>query len=240
MQPQDWEQCEITLSVDGLPLRLNISVPAKAVKPQVMLPVFQNLANAFTDMAVRQSEAAGDTISCRKGCGACCRQPIPLMEVEIYYIAIILNAMPEPRRTQLRARFKAAAAHFRQNGWQQRFEDAGSEAELRAANRAYFSEGIACPFLDDESCSIYKHRPVVCREFMVTSPVNACIADDQEAMRKMPVPLSALSGLSRLGKTGRLSKGFLPMIFAPQWTEQHPESFPLKTGREWLAEFFGG
>ncbi len=240
MQPQELVTGEITLSVCDEPLRLQLSVPAKAVKPQVMLPVFQKLANTFTDIAVRQAEQAGGVISCQKGCGACCRQPIPLMEVEIYYIATLINQLPEPRRTEIKSRFEAAATHFEENGWQQQFEAATDETELKAANRAYFFEGIACPFLEEESCSIYLQRPVACREFMVTSPATACFTDEQEAIQKIPVEVSALTGLSHFGATGRLSpKNFLPMVFAPEWVKQHPDSFAEKTGPEWLQEFFG-
>ena len=38
----------------------------------------------------------------------------------------------------------------------------------------YFKPQIPCPFLEDESCSIYAERPFVCREYLVTSPAENC------------------------------------------------------------------
>ncbi len=40
--------------------------------------------------------------------------------------------------------------------------------------RRYFHLGIACPFLEDESCSIHADRPISCREYLVTSPAVNC------------------------------------------------------------------
>src|SRR4051812_33603734 len=110
MQAGDQVTAELTLSVNGNPVRLSITVPARQVKPQVMLPVIQRLANSFTVLGVAAAEATGQKISCQKGCGACCRQPVPLSELEIYYIGLIVDYLPEPRRSEVIKRFADAAA----------------------------------------------------------------------------------------------------------------------------------
>jgi hypothetical protein len=33
----------------------------------------------------------------------------------------------------------------------------------------YFLQGVACPFLEAESCGIHPDRPLACREYLVTS-----------------------------------------------------------------------
>ena len=38
----------------------------------------------------------------------------------------------------------------------------------------YFAAGIPCPFLEEERCGVYDERPVVCREYAVTSPPELC------------------------------------------------------------------
>lgn len=239
MESAEWNTGEVTLSVDGRPLRMQISVPAKHVKPQVMLPIFQKLANAFTDMAVKQTEADGKTISCQKGCGACCRQAIPLSEVEIYYLSMLIGHIAEPQQTEIRRRFAAAAERFRSNGWFERFEQSKGEEELKAVVLEYFLEGIACPFLEEESCSVYPYRPIACREYLVTTPAAHCSAPGEEVIQRIPLPVNASDGLFKLGLTGRLAeKKFLPMVFALEWAEKYPERFTEKRGEEWLAEFF--
>ena len=62
------------IKVAGESLDITVTVPTKPVKPYRMLPVFQAMANTLVDSAERAAEQAGERISCKKGCGACCRQ----------------------------------------------------------------------------------------------------------------------------------------------------------------------
>ena len=242
MEPNQWITGEIALQIGGKVVNLKIPVPVDPVKPEAMMPVFHNLANTFTGLGVQQVEHAGETISCQKGCGACCRQPVPLAETEIYHIAMVVAAMPEPKRSEMTLRFEAAAAHFHNNGWYEKFELCDDEEELKKLIVQYFSAHIACPFLEEESCSIHPVRPVVCREYLVTSPAIFCAhPEDEDKIRQIPLPLNASSGVMQVAESGRLSpKKFLPMIFALEWAKQYPEHFEEKTGEEWLGEFFGG
>ena len=58
----------LRLTVGNLQIAHPMSVPNAAVPASDVLPALQALVNA----AVAAAEA-GQTISCRKGCGACCR-----------------------------------------------------------------------------------------------------------------------------------------------------------------------
>ncbi len=239
METNDWETGEITLSVNGAPLKLTLTVPSKPVKPQVMLPIFQQMANAFTDIGEKEVEKAQKKISCQKGCGACCRQPVPLAEIEIYHITQLVDQLPEPRQAVIKKRFEEASAHFHQNGWFDAFQQCEQEEELKKLVREYFNEGIACPFLEEESCSIHPHRPIVCREYLVTSPSVHCANPSEENIDQMSLPLNVSNGLRHVGQSGKLSKkNFIPMVFALEWAKQNPEQFEIKTGEEWLGEFF--
>ncbi len=61
-----------------------------------------------------------------------------------------------------------------------------SDREL--VDGAYFALGVPCPFLEDESCSIHPERPLVCREYLVTSPAELCAGPEQEGVTPVPVP----------------------------------------------------
>lgn len=240
MPAEDWVTGDIELSVDGVPLKLKLSVPSKRVKPQVLLPMFQEMANTFTDIAEGIAKKKGKVISCQKGCGACCRQPVPLAEIETYYIASLVAAMPEPRQSIVRERFANAAAHFKGIGWFERLENCQGEAELKQAALAYFREGIPCPFLEDESCSIHKNRPVICREYLVTSPASNCSDPIEERIEMVPLPINASDGVRKLGRTQAIGRrDFLPMVRALEWVAEHPNQAKPKTGEEWLGVFFG-
>ncbi|HMJ09696.1 MAG TPA: YkgJ family cysteine cluster protein, partial [Pyrinomonadaceae bacterium] len=205
--------------------------------------------NAFVDASVDAVESQGEAISCKAGCGACCRQPVPISEVEVYQIAELVRSMPEPRRGEIEKRFADGAAHFQKIGW---FDEAKERAELTPTEprdeamrklvdmaMRYFYQGIPCPFLENESCSIHESRPVACREYLVTSPAENCSKPTAETVRVIDIFLKPSLSLRRVGSTGQFdSLGFLPMIRALEIAEAFPEDLAEKTGREWMADFF--
>ena len=78
---------------------------------------------------------------CARGCDACCHNPALISEVDATLIAQATGAkLSTP----------------------QRIIDLTAGPEAR---NEYFAPyvGVACTFLKDGACSIYKHRPVVCR-----------------------------------------------------------------------------
>jgi len=79
-----------------------------------MLPVVYGLTNLVVNIAEEAVEQAGKHISCRAGCGAGCRQIVPISESEAHHVKRLVDDLPEPRRTIVRERFatgwKAVAA----------------------------------------------------------------------------------------------------------------------------------
>jgi len=239
MESNEWKTGQITINFDGIPLHLKLTVPAFPVKPGVMLPLLQQLANSLTDLAVQKAERAQATISCRKGCGACCRQAVPIAEIEIYHIRDIVNSLPEPRRSEIQRRFAAATNYLQDKGWFDRLENCTDPDEMKRIVHDYFVEGIPCPFLEEESCSIHNDRPIACREFLVTSPAENCSRPDEGFVAQLPLPVNASDGLRKLGRTPHAGKqNFIPLVRALAWAQAYPESFEMKTGEEWLSDFF--
>src|SRR5438477_2508063 len=126
METNEWVTGKVVLRIGGEPLEMELTVPAKPVKPHRMLPIFQQMTSSIVDMSVDAMQAAGEKISCKAGCGACCRQPVPLAEIEVYQIAELVEAMPEPRRTEIKKRFAEANDHFAKMGWYERIRELGS------------------------------------------------------------------------------------------------------------------
>lgn len=57
--------------------------------------------------------------------------------------------------------------------------------------------GVACPFLEKESCSIHRDRPLVCREYLVTSPPAACAEPGSGQIRQVNIPVTVWSVFGR-------------------------------------------
>ncbi len=100
---------QVNLTLYGKPLELKFAVPADKVTPLGVLPALQQIDNQFVDTAVEAFVDRDRPISCRAGCGACCRQVVPLAEFEAYHIAAVVERLPEPRRSAVKQRFADAA-----------------------------------------------------------------------------------------------------------------------------------
>ncbi len=242
MPNEEWITGNVRLNVGGEPLDLQMTVPAQPVKPQKMLPIFQQMTNSFVGMGEQAVVQAGGRISCKKGCGACCRQAIPMAEIEAYHIAELVEAMPEPRRSEVKNRFDAAWHHFTEIGWFQRLDDCGNlpHEEREKIVLEYFHEGIPCPFLEDESCSIHQARPLACREYLVTSPAENCAKLTAEGIRMVDLPIKPSETVRKITNSQNLNQSvnFVPLVLALEWAKGNADEFPEKTGEHWMADFF--
>ncbi len=81
-------------------INASVNVPAEAIRPVDLLPILQGFSNAIVGAA-----AAGEAVSCRAGCGACCRQVVPISEMEAIYFAELIEEMPADRKATILARF---------------------------------------------------------------------------------------------------------------------------------------
>jgi Fe-S-cluster containining protein len=112
----------------------------------------------------------GRSVTCSKGCSACCRHFVSSVEP---FEILALDA-------HLKSRGDYAgllhASHCRELVYDEivKREGEGEEASDRALYR-YFLRGIPCPFLEaDGSCGVYAWRPMACRMFFAESPPRFC------------------------------------------------------------------
>ncbi len=95
---------------------------------------------------------------CGPGCSDCCHQLFQITEIEAAEVSAGVRKLPEAQRSELEDRSRD---YLRQR------------QELVAANGEPEAWGslpppgarLACPALDDGVCSIYDHRPLICRRF---------------------------------------------------------------------------
>jgi Fe-S-cluster containining protein len=232
----------IQLKIGGEPVSLEIAVPDRPAALREMLPVFQGLTDVVVGVAVREVERQGQQVSCRAGCGACCRQPVPVSESEARSLRRLVDGLPEPRRSQVRQRFADVLRRLTEAGLleqlQQRIDQQfpADSPPVRKLGLAYFALGIACPFLENESCSIHPDRPIACREYLVTTPAENCSRPTAETIRMVPLPAKIGVAVRELDKHA-CTGGWVPLILALEWADAHPES-PPQPGPKWLEDFF--
>lgn len=223
----------VRLKVGDLSIAHPITVPSAPVAATAVLPALQGLVNATVAAAEK-----GKDVSCRKGCGACCRQLVPISRTEGEALLALVEAMPKERRKAVRARFAAAEAAIATAGLAGRRgrSDRESAQSNRALSVAYFALGVPCPFLEDESCSIHPDRPLVCREYLVTSPAELCAGPTQEGVTPVPVPKLSLAAQRLQGE----SESWFPLALLMAWSRTPRTPAKRRPGTEWLQRFLRG
>src|SRR4029450_6909381 len=105
----------------------------------------------------------------------------------------------------------------------------------------YFQQGIPCPFLEEESCSIYEERPITCREYLVTSPAENCSGPPPENIRRVKMLIPVFNAVARwqVPPSEHFLERWVPLILAPEWAEDHPDVSPGLPGLELLRELSG-
>lgn len=231
----------IKLSGENWEIQTSLTVPTGPIRLRAMLPLVQSFADAVVGATAEAVEGEGKRISCRKGCGACCRQLVPISEVEARHLAALVEALPEPRRSQVRARFDEARRRLAEAGLLEtlRFRQEWAEGECHPVGEAYFRQGIPCPFLEEESCSIHPDRPIVCREYLVTSPAEQCARPRADSVNRVRLPMKLWPALALFDTEpeARFIR-WVPLVLALEWVAEQPEEPAPRPGPELLRRFF--
>ncbi|MDG3006798.1 YkgJ family cysteine cluster protein [Paludisphaera mucosa] len=232
----------IELRLPAGSLELEVTAPDGDVPIGRVLPLARALSDRIVELTVLDAEAHGRAVSCRAGCGACCRQLVPIGQAEARRIAELVDAMPEPRRNEVRRRFDAAARKLDEAGLAAdlRRRDAWDADDRRRVGLTYFHQGVPCPFLEDESCSIHPDRPLACREYLVTSPAENCSHPTAEGIDMVRMPTSVWTAAARLEPPvpGARSISWTPLVLALEFAAGHPEEPPTRPARVLVDELF--
>ena len=200
-----------------------------------LLPPARELTEQAAAVAVARARDRGEQISCRAGCGACCRQLVAVPVVEALALAELVATLPPAPQERVRARFRDAVHRLESVGLLdpeapkgQRvltIEVAGERrAVVDALARRYFVEQIPCPFLEEESCTIHPDRPVVCREYHVTSPAAACADLYGGEVVSVQPPLHVGDALARVAaRVAGTPPSTIPLVLALEWAEANGE-----------------
>jgi Fe-S-cluster containining protein len=239
----DVERVAAKFAIDGTRVEARLDVVAGPARPQRMLPLFQEITDRVIAQAVNKAERRGEKVSCVRGCVACCRHLVPVSETEARRLAEIVAALPEPRRRDAIRRFDAALQAIEAGGLGERLRRYAElkEDEIDPIGLEYFLLRIPCPFLVDESCSIYKDRPLACREFLVTSDPKHCETPTAEMTRPVTLgarPSDALARMDASPEEHRTRRvWWLPLVLALAWDDAHPDELPGRPPADLANDF---
>jgi len=243
MEQRETVSVEFTVGIGEGKFTAVAVVPAGQTNLTQILPVLQALDNSLIEGVAAQLNAGGHRISCKAGCGACCRQMVPLSIFEAEALSAWIETLPEAQREELAGRFHRALLKLASAGLIDRMVSEDWLAETESARKLaldYLYQRIPCTFLEDESCSIHPIRPLICREYLVTSPPEHCY--DPATLKAEPVhlPLNFSRILTAIGaEVEGDSRGWIPLLFLFAWMEAgaHPGEAVSGAGPQVLYEF---
>jgi Fe-S-cluster containining protein len=228
MTTHQTEQFEIALNTPAGQVTTAVEVPTQLIPVTAIVPMMRRLGEEAQSLETARSGDSGKTVSCSKGCAACCRVLVPLSVPEAFALREWVSSMPTEQQARLAERLAHTKTLLLSRGlWQQLSALCETPAHpdddaLEAINRAYYDLRMPCPFLEEELCTIYEERPAACRELLVTTPAEQCedlVKNPVESIA-VPVRVSTILGLlwQELTKTpARL----IPLPLALDWAERH-------------------
>jgi Fe-S-cluster containining protein len=236
------ERFEIAVNTPAGQLTTAVEVPEGFVPVTAIVPLLRRLGEEAQALEEQRAADAGKSVSCRKGCAACCRMMIPLSAPEAFALRNYVQSLPEERQRQIARRMEQAESILGDQGlWPQLVEISETthppdDEELEPINRAYYALRLPCPFLEQELCTIYEERPAACRELLVTSPAEWCHDFVANPVEPLPVAVRMSPALGLLW--GELTNGparLIPLPVALQWAERHrDENQPRWQGSQLL------
>lgn len=225
--PARTHQFKMKLNMGQSRMEASVQVPLEPMSTIDLLPVLQSFGNQIVQLAENESDRCGKQISCQAGCGACCRQLVPIAESEAHLLADLVADMPKPRREQVERRFAEALLALDHAGLSDRLPTGSGLSDEPAREKLgadYMQAGVACPFLEEESCSIYPDRPLACREYLVTSPAENCQHPTAESIEMVPLPVKISETLYRFGEDDNPQPArWFPLVLALRWSREHPQ-----------------
>ncbi|MEW8222005.1 MAG: YkgJ family cysteine cluster protein, partial [Candidatus Thiodiazotropha taylori] len=210
------ESISAELRIGSENLRFSVEITNEPVHIHDLLPFFQRITDKVVEIGVKEAEQQGKCISCKKGCGACCSQLVPVSRAEGYKLLNLIESMPAERQQVIRARFAQNIKVLKDAGVLQMMEQAVSNndrMQLREVGVNYFRLNLPCPFLEDQSCSIHRDRPLSCREFLVTSDPVHCADTNPETVESLSLPKRISPIIYRMSRDlNEAGRGYLPLI----------------------------
>jgi Putative zinc- or iron-chelating domain len=228
MSSQITERFEISLNTSAGQITMAVDVPTGFVPITSIVPLMRRVGEEAQALEVTRLAEQGKVPSCQKGCAACCRMLVPLSAPEAFAVRGWVRSRPAEQQSRIIARFAETKVRLLSKGiWQQLSELCGasdpcSDEIVDEVNHRYYALRLACPFLEEESCTIYDERPAACRELLVTSPADRCEDLIANPVDTIPTPMRISTVLGLLWQdVTNTSTRLIPLPLALDWAEDH-------------------
>ena len=216
------------LDIIGRPTRFSICVAQKQARLSDITPLAQTLSTQLAIMVLNKLHSNGEFVPCRKGCSACCNYLIPLSVPGAFRLREEVLAMPTEQGRALSQSFLDTAKIIL-NEKPKKFEinesaETSCQIQINELSKWYASLKLSCPFLSNNLCTSYEHRPIACREHIVTDSARLCEDEWSDGSHKVQMPISVLECLGHLA--AELEQSDIEAVMLPlalPWVQKNLE-----------------
>ena len=229
----------------GPPLSIRLETQDSPVTVQEALPLLFTIADSLIRRTLSVAEQAGASLGCAKGCSACCSLLVPVSNHEALNLERLVRNFPEQKRHTVTNRFDAIVSRLEATGLLPRlvagYRKQVQDTELlRELAVDYWSLSMPCPFLEENACSIYENRPMVCRQYLMASEPALCRTPFRPGteLRMVRHPYDPGGALAAFDGTGITRTNALPLslslFLAPRLRKPFPKLPPTELVNRYL------
>jgi Fe-S-cluster containining protein len=181
------------------------------------------ITDILVSRAIDKQVRSGNTLSCKPACAACCRQMVPVSAPEAFLIMDMIHVIQKEFNSGLPERFKEVENTVKKNRLLfPLLEDEYDDNRMMDLAERYFWMQMPCPFLENDSCTIYPYRPVACREYNVTSPPENCRTPYSGLVKRISMPTPLSLPLAQLAnELTKTEVRLIPLSLVPIWVSSH-------------------
>jgi Fe-S-cluster containining protein len=231
----------LELRIGSENIKISLEISNQPIHIHELLPFFQTITDKVVEVSVKETQQEGKSISCKKGCGACCYQLVPVSRAEGYKLANLVNDMPAERQQVIRERFAQNIRTLKDAGVLPSIGqkvDANNAKQLREVGISYFELNLPCPFLEEQACSIHADRPLSCREYLVTSNPVHCSKAIPGTVEGLILPKRVSAIIYKMSRElNEGGTGFLPLTMILDSAEELASTQAKKPAIDLIKQF---
>ncbi|MCP4613985.1 MAG: hypothetical protein GY845_35310 [Planctomycetes bacterium] len=224
------------LDIIGQPTYFSICVAQKQARLSDIIPLARMLSTQLAIMVLNKLHSNGEFVPCCKGCSACCNYLVPLSVPEAFRLREEVLALPiEQGRAVSQSFLDTAKIILNEKPKKIEINESAQTSnhkQISKLSKWYSSLKLTCPLLSNNLCTSYEHRPIACREHIVTGSALLCEDEWSDGSHIVQMPISVLECLGQL--TAELEQSDIEAVMMPlalPWVQENLE----RGKRTWSA-----
>lgn len=171
---------EVALEIDDdISINSVVTPPDGEVSFVDILPEIYAVHTDIISATIEKNKDNGVVAKCSKGCGTCCRQLVTISIHEAIFLVYLVDMLNSEEKNKIRNSFDEILSKLEQHNLLKdliylHINDFENKKSITNIQKKYWELQLACPFLVDNSCSIHPYRPLICREYLVSSEPEKC------------------------------------------------------------------